>query len=190
MAKKDISSIVSGAGLLTSVWTELMAQVKKHGGSDDDIHRLARPEGAETITKLAKLIVGSKSIFSRDMRKEGWTLIEDVSEPEQILISGLEIFSFLKEGEDHISSEEMRSRAKDMGAHLGQRHAEYLLEHQADIPKDWRSFYLVFPGTFWRFPDGYLRVPFLYWNGVRWCLVFLWLGFGWDSSVRFLRVRK
>ena len=190
MAKKDISSIVSGAGLLTSVWTELMAQVKKHGGSEEDIHRLTRPEGAETIAKIAELIVGNKGIFSRDMKKEGWTLIEDVSEPDEISISGLEIFSFLKEGEDHISGEEMRSRAKDMGANLGQKHAEYLLEHQADIPKDWRSFYLVFSGTCWRYPDGDLIVPCLGWSGGRWCLCFLWLGDGWGSNDRFLRPRK
>ncbi len=124
------------------------------------------------------------------MRKEGWTLIEDVTEPEQISITGLEIFSFLKEGEDHISGEKMQSRAENMGASLGQRHAEYLFEHQAEIPEVWRRFYLVFPGTVWRGPHGGMDVPYLRWDVEQWHLGFCWLERGWDSGGRLLRPRK
>ena len=157
---------------------ELFAQIESGRVTRQSIQAFLRGE------------ISSNIVFSRDMRKDGWTLLEAVTEPEQILITGLEIFSFLKEGEDHISGEEMRSRAKDIGTNLGQKHAEHLLEHQADIPKDWRSFYLVFSGTLWRDPGGFLRVPYLAWGGGRWCLSFRWLGFGWCSGDRLLCARK
>src|SRR3989338_10392851 len=177
------SEFLSAFGTAFQIFKAVSDEVLNLGGNDEHVRQILTNKGL--AQQLAKLIVSSQGIFSRDMRKEGWTLLEDVTVPEQISISGLEIFSFLKEGEDHISGEEMRSRAKDMGANLGQKHAEYLLEHQADIPKDWRSFYLVFSGTCWRYPDGDLIVPCLGWSGGRWCLCFLWLGDGWGSNDRF-----
>ena len=182
------SEFLSAFGTAFQIFKAVSDEVLNLGGNDEHVRQILTNKGL--AQQLAKLIVSSQGIFSRDMRKEGWTLLEDVTVPEQISISGLEIFSFLKEGEDHISGEEMRSRAKDMGANLGQKHAEYLLEHQADIPKDWRSFYLVFSGTLWRDPGGFLRVPYLAWGGGRWCLSFRWLGDGWGSNDRFLRPRK
>jgi len=59
MAKKDVSAIVSGAGLLTAVWTELVGAVREYGGTDEDIHRLSTPAGKKTIQAMAKSIVGS-----------------------------------------------------------------------------------------------------------------------------------
>ena len=129
-------------------------------------------------------------VFSRDMRKEGWDLVEDVGDPGEILIANLEIVSFLREGEGSISGDVMRQRAVELGANLGQRHAEFLLEHQQEIPKEFRKFYLVFPGTFWRDSRGSLHVPYLGWGGVRWVLRLHWLEDAWGLIDRLLRPRK
>lgn len=130
------------------------------------------------------------STFARDMAKEGWALLEDAGEPSSISIADLELVSFLKRGESYIGGEEMVKRAKKSGANLGQRHAEFLLEHQDEIPAKYRKHYLVFPGTIWRFRDGGRLVPYLCWDGGRWELVFGWLGRGWDSSARLPRSSK
>lgn len=129
-------------------------------------------------------------IFSRDMRKERWELIEDVSEPGEIVIANLETLSFLKTNKGDVSGDGMRQRAVELGANLSQRHAEFLLEHQQEIPKEWREYYLVFPGTVWCDSDGFLLVPYLRWRGERWNLCFYWLGRVWSSGGRLLRPRK
>ncbi|MFH1575518.1 MAG: hypothetical protein ABIB55_01065 [Candidatus Nealsonbacteria bacterium] len=112
--------------------------------------------------------------FSRDMRKEGWTLVEDVGDL-LISIAYLEIVSVLKETEDSISEDEIRSRIKKLGTNLGQHHAEYLLEHSADIPVEWREYFLVFAGTIWRNYRGDLEMPCLCFDRGRWRLYFDWL---------------
>ncbi len=129
-------------------------------------------------------------VFSRDMRKEGWELVEDVSEPATIVIADLEVISFLREGEGSVSEEVMRKRAVELGANFGQRHAEFLLEHQEEIPVEFRKFYLVFSGTVWRGSGGNLLVPCLGWDGEQWDLSFGWLESGWSSDGRLLRPRK
>lgn len=126
------------------------------------------------------------SAFLRDMKKEGWTLVEDVfNEPLQV--AQLKLVSFLKPDENYIEGEEMKKRAEKKNAALGQRQAEYLLEHQEEIPSEWRNYYLVFPGTIWRYRHGYLDVPCLRWYGVGWDLDFFRLGHGWDDCGRLLR---
>ena len=53
---KNVSAIVSGAGLIAGIWTEIVKAVRERGGTDDDIHRLATPDGASLIGKVAQLI--------------------------------------------------------------------------------------------------------------------------------------
>ena len=143
--------------------------------------------------KLAELIaVGDHTpAFSRDMRKEGWELVEPGSKRTINSVSNLELVSFLKSGESSINGEEMVRRArKELDANLGQEDAEWLLEHQNEIPAELRKFYLTFPGTVWRGSGGSRRVPCLDWDGDRWCLFFGWLRSDWLSGDRALRPRK
>ena len=134
--------------------------------------------------------------FKRDMRKEGkegWELLEDVEgpDPETALANGLEGVTFLKDGEQYVNGEELVRRARgELKANLGQRHAEYWLEHQEAIPEELRSCYLVFTGTIWRDRDGYRCVPGLAWGGLRWDLDFTWLGRGFRSYARLVRPRE
>lgn len=124
------------------------------------------------------------------MTEEGWELVEYVPEDvsdEPLSAANLELVSFLVRGESYISGEEMKKRAKQKNASLGQRQAEYLLENQEEIPSEWRNFYLPFPGTIWRGRDGDLVVPDLRWLGEQWRLGFLWLGRDWRFLGRLLR---
>ncbi len=133
---------------------------------------------------------GSTPAFSRDMRKEGWTLIENVSR-KITSITDLMLIPILKNGENSINGEEMVRRARtELNANLDQEDAEWLLEHQAEIPKEWRKFYISLPGTVWQDLDGFRRVPCLDWRGGEWCLSFYWLALGWGSDGRLLSVGK
>ncbi len=139
---------------------------------------------------VAELMV--MPVFSRDMRKEDWELLEDVGDPDpaEIIIADLEVVSFLKGDETLVSGEVMRNRAVELQANLGQRHAEFLLKHQEEIPKEFRKFYLVFPGTVWRDPCYYPRVPCLRRRGRQWTLYFRWIEGDRFSCDRLVRLCK
>ncbi|MDO8496283.1 MAG: hypothetical protein Q7S43_03120 [bacterium] len=127
-------------------------------------------------------------IFKCDMRKEGWTLLENVPRRLNSIIDGV---SFLKGSETSTNGEEMVRRARtEFNASYGQEDAEWLLEHQDKIPAELRKFYLVFPGTIWQDSDGCRGIPCLGWRGGRWILCFGWLGNGWYSGDRLVRPCK
>jgi len=63
-SEKEVSAIVSGAGLISSVWTALEAAVREHGGNDRDLHRLSKPEGKDAITEMAQAIVAPRRLKS------------------------------------------------------------------------------------------------------------------------------
>lgn len=121
----------------------------------------------------------STPTFTHDKTKDGWTLVQNMTEPVGIYISKFKMVSFLKSGESYIKGEEMRRRAINMKCNFGQTTAEYFLAHQDEIPKEFRKYYLVFPGTVWQYPRGSHGVPCLVWNGYWWNLYFYWLGGGW-----------
>lgn len=126
-----------------------------------------------------------------DKRRDGWTLLEHA--PRRIVsVTGLELVPFLRLGESTIRGYDLIGRARyEFDADLGQEDAEFILEHQEEIPEEFRQFYLPFTATVWRYPDGALYVPCLFWGGGRWCLdFFLWLEYEYDSHVRLLRLGK
>ncbi len=118
--------------------------------------------------------------------KRKWEIIEDGA-PSTFKISDLELVSFLKKRANPVSGETMRKRAADLRANLGLADAKYVLEHQAEISDRFQNYYLVFPGTVLRDHVGYLNVACLCWSGGRWCLLWSWLGRGWDGGVHFVR---
>ena len=130
--------------------------------------------------------------FDRDMTKENWQLLEDVKGdiPEGISTLNLELIPFLNEGESSVNGEEMKNRSKDLKANHGQKLAELLLRNQSQIPKEWRQFYLAFPGTVWQSSRGDRNVPYLGWLDGRWYLNFRWLDNDWHSLVRLVRFRE
>lgn len=161
---------------------EFTATIRSNGKSDLKY----RKSLAQKLVPVAKPAIAP---LKRDKAKEGWTLLEDVPFDGKRFVP--ELVEFLKQGESSVNGEVMRQRAKELNAYLGQRHAEYLLEHQELISKEWRgNYFLVFPGTVWRFSSGVLRVPCLHWHDGRWYLIFRWHKGDWDSSDRFVRSRK
>ena len=132
-----------------------------------------------------------KASFKNDKTKDGWELIEDVGfEPVLTSPKQLELLPFLKDKEMYLDGEVMVERAKELKANMGQQHAEWLLEHQSEIPKEFRNYYLVFPGTKWRRSGGGRDVPYLNWRGGEWILNFDWLASRWGDGLRLLRIRE
>lgn len=126
--------------------------------------------------------------FKRDMRKEGWILLDNAPRRLSSAVSGV---SFLKEDESSIDGEEMVHRARvELDANYGQEDAEWLLDNQDKIPAELRNFYPVFPATIWRDSGGRRSVPSLHWRGDGWVLYFFWLDSDWSSSDRLVVPRK
>ena len=106
--------------------------------------------------------------FKRDMRKEGWTLLENAPHRLSSAIDGV---PFLKDRESSIGGEEMARRAHlELDANYGQEDTEWLLDNQDKIPAELRKFYLVFPATVWQDRYGYRPVPCFHRDGDRWIL--------------------
>ena len=202
MSKKDISSIVSGAGLLASVWTELMAQVQKLGGTDDDIHRLTRPEGRETIVKMAEVIVGNTAEVFQIVVDHSQTLADmitagkydwvnpDITQ-DHFPISGNGIVELTPElihfgksmGTDNVFKELDRRCLRP--ATLAE-----LLAFGAKHPEKQREFPIVALGSVWAHSLGYRGVPYLGESASKRSLDFYWYDVGWGGSFRFLVCRK
>jgi hypothetical protein len=136
--------------------------------------------------KLPKIKLRAPAGLENDRARDGWTLVGNAN------CTGteeLELAGFLHQGESRVDGNEMVRRAKELGNQAGQLHAELLLRQRDEIPKEWQRFYLVFPGTTWRLPNGGLHVPYLYWCG-RWYLDWDWLGYNWGGGGRLVRVCK
>ena len=144
---------------------------------------------SKEVVRAVQNIIDRGSVFAYDKRKDGWELIEDVAFAP-FDVSKMKLVPFLKSGESSANSEEMVSRALELKANFGQRDAEYLLEHQQEIPKEFRKYYIVFTGTKWRNPDGNRNVAYLNWNGKQWYLNFNWLENDWNSNDRLPRLRE
>ncbi len=172
------------------IWERLGVEARHFEASRKDPARASAAAQAIIAGYILVDPMKADTTLSRDMRKEGWTLTEKVSR-KIASITDLKLVPILKKGETSINGEEMVRRArKELNANLGQEDAEWLLEHQSEIPKEWRSYYLTFPGTVWRDSFGRRRVTFLHWRGQRWYLDFRWLGHGWCSDDRLLPVGK
>ena len=132
----------------------------------------------------------STPIFVNDKTKDGWKLLENASRKISS-IGDLELVTFLKKGENSINGKEIVRRARvELDANYGQEDAEWLLEHQNEIPVEFREYYIVFTGTIWQHAVGHRNVLYLHWSGRHWYLYFLWLDDGWYSDARLVRPRK
>lgn len=95
------------------------------------------------------------------------------SEQEQLNIDDFELAYILKADEcSWIPQEEMFRRIQECHA-LERFHADWLLEHQKQIPVTWRNFFLIFPEKTWEAAMLYKSVYennliFLHWTGSRW----------------------
>jgi len=81
--KKDVAPILSAMGVLTSIVTDLVKFVTKLGGTMEAIYRLATPEGAETLEKVAKVI-------NDDFQKAKNAFLKLISGTESLVIEALD----------------------------------------------------------------------------------------------------
>ena len=59
---------------------------------------------------------------------------------------------------------------------------DYLLKNPHLIPEEWKSKYVFFWGTVYRYSDGFIIVRYLRWRGDRWDWHYYWLGHDFDSD--------
>lgn len=172
---KQIQAILA-SGLLADVRDANVASVNR------DEHR--KVLGLMALSPATLTI----QVMPRELKPpyDGWKLVENAGSPAGTLT--LCLAEFLECGEKFVSGEVMRERAKKHNWVLGEVHARALLDAQDRIPEDWRLFYLVFPGTIWRCPEGRFRVRYLYWGGRRWGLDWVWLERSWYRGVRLVRL--
>lgn len=74
MAKRDVAGIVAGAGLLAGIFTEFAQAVYDRGGTTEDIHRLATPEGRVIIGQWADLTVSKPTACNALSQRAGLTV--------------------------------------------------------------------------------------------------------------------
>lgn len=145
---------------------EIKSQLRHPGGYTGDIEVLQRHLQLAIERKFVK------PLFKRDMTKErGWKLENEGPEHPGLAIAEMKLLTY---DEDEITGAEYEERAKKLNVVFGQHTAEYLLEHQIEIPREWRKFSLLFPGTVWRDFDGSSHVPRLGWDDIEW-RYFYWL---------------
>lgn len=132
------------------------------------------------------LTLDISSFFKKDFCEIGLELVEDI-EP-QLGKANLEIMSFMLPEEDWIHGEDLICTAVRLGANLGQRGLEAMLDRQQDIPKSWQIYTFVGTTTIWRNQRGVLFVPDLVFLPGTWHLSFRFLAAGFDSYARLGRL--
>lgn len=187
---RDKNPAMQFPGHMESVMSEVGSGLRKRNVSIFKVmERAAKPEGIQTIEEIVDALAKLAITFKYDKRKDGWRLLEDVS--QTLTAAGFDLVPFLDGGEDYAKGDAIAARAVELGASLGQHDAEWLEENQHLISTEYRGkYYLVFPGTKWRDSGGDVCVPCLGWLGDRWVLVFSFLGHGFGSDDRLVRPRK
>lgn len=170
---------------------------------DDELGKLARlqceffrraQDGTldleRAFTGLQQLIQDCAFPLSGDQPNSEWKIVRDFAAGQFFLPSQLDLVSFLEKGEAYIGVVTLECRAGEMGADLGQRHAQHILNNRDQIPEEWRQYILVFPGTAWRDSIMYHRIPCLAWQGKWWDMHFLYSSAQYDNRHRLLRPKS
>jgi hypothetical protein len=215
MAKKDPSDIVSGAGMLTSIFTKLNKAVTTAGGKPEDIHRLATDEGDALLAQFAELLVvrqvGDKYLITVNYGKQLKTLIVDggydwVNDSYEGLTWGdwkepngetpakfpsrrkVETETVLVHLDRYAETSEVLAELDSRG--LRPANVAELLAFGVDHPEVQREFPIVELGSIWVGPHGNRYVACLWRYSDQRNLRLDWNGRQWDPRCRFLAVSK
>ena len=110
---------------------------------------------------------GGSGRLRLDKTEDGWTLVRD--NPETAVVAGANIRGgAFPEGTEDLIGEPMVELILGIEGLLGQRQAEYLMDHPSGIPEELERYALVFPGTVWQSPDQNHQVPCLVNRGGTW----------------------
>ena len=208
-SKKDTSAIVSALGVLMSIITALVFAVRKQGGTDADIYRLATPEGESLLDKIAALIVQAGKPIEK-LAENCYKVPVDYGQTLQQMIangkydyvnSDINASNFPTQGSGQQNvvvelvhfGRDMASEAvlKEFEAR-GLRAATLpeLLAFGATYPEKQREFPIIALGSVWRSRNGVRSVPFLGRLGSRRELNLYWYDDRWYDDCRFAAVRK
>jgi len=126
-------------------------------------------------------------LLDENIAGKGWEIVEDVK-PSKFEVKDLELVSFLEKDKDEesVKGEVVRQRAVSLRANLGLDDAKYVLDHQIEIPVEFRGKFLLFPGTLF----DCLHIVCLFWKDGQWQPCFLPVGFGFDFDDVDLLVRS
>ena len=127
--------------------------------------------------------------FQTDKTIEGWSLLEDQPDPNMISADSIELVMFIEEGQPDLIGEDMVEHVLAIESKLGQRHAEYLIDHQQIIPEEFRRYSVIFPGTVWTDSVGNHYVPYIRYRQEVWAIDFGIVEGGVDDRDRYLRAR-
>jgi hypothetical protein len=133
--------------------------------------------------------IDANAPFQNDKLTDGWKLLEDQSEPSQISADTIEMALFIEEGEPDLIGEDMVEHVLAITSKLGQRHAEYLIDHQGIIPEEFRRYSVIFPGTIWTDNVGNHYVPYIKYRQEVWTIDFGIVEGGVDDRDRLARPR-
>jgi hypothetical protein len=147
-----------------------MGWIQNPQGLEDALRALLTGDGAPSGTAPAGKISGA---FKNDKAAIGWTLIEDVTEPSSVALDTIELQFIIEEGGPDLLGEEMVEYVEKISTpKLGQRHAEFLLDHPDQISEEFQRLSLIFLGTVWRGPEGNHHVPCLSYYQGAWEITF------------------
>jgi hypothetical protein len=147
-----------------------MGWIQDPQGLEDALRALLTGDGAPSGTAASQQISGA---FQNDKAAMGWTLVDDVTEPTSISIDTIELQAIIEEGGPDLLGEEMVDYVEKITTpKLGQRHAEFLLDHPDQIPEEFQRLSLIFLGTVWRGPEGNHHVPCLSFYQGAWEITF------------------
>ncbi|MDP3934857.1 MAG: hypothetical protein Q8Q46_01405 [Candidatus Giovannonibacteria bacterium] len=125
------------------------------------------------------------------MTKRDWEFLEKMPGRLDSVIKSLELVSFLKDRENQIGGEEMLCRARfEFGTNYGQEDADWFIEHQEKIPKEFRPFFLVFAGSDCMTSWGWRHVACLSFESGLWVLGLKGLNEYFYSPCRLVRNRR
>ena len=167
----------------TGFVADLIAQLPRDMDEATAMRWMQNPQGLEKALRAAIMggdappATGSAGAtvgtsLKNDKAATGWTLLEDATEPGSISAETIAVNPILEDGMDLLGDEMVEFVEKLDVPKLGQRHAEYLVEHQDEIPEAWRRNSLVFLGTVWLGQEGNHHVPCLSFYQGEWELTF------------------
>lgn len=204
MAKQK-SELISAVGVLLSIVTALVTAVRKYGGDNEDIYRLATPDGETLVDKIGKLLAEAgqsvKNLFtlavdySRSLEqmvgagKYDWMNdnITGNNFPHQslgVVEQRCKLFHFNRS----ISSEDVITEMKKEG--FIPADTATLCVFGEKFPEKQREFPIVALGQVWRSASGDRGVAYLNGVGAGRGLSLDWFDFDWSGDYRFLAVRK
>ena len=125
--------------------------------------------------------------FKYNKIEQKWTLIENVKEQEILPPDQLNLTTPFIDQEKCIFGRELIKRAANTKCNFSQYQAEYLLDHQEQIPMDWRPYCIIFPGTIWADSANRKNVPYIVYKRTGWELSYYWVESPFASASRLLK---